>query len=186
MAYKEVKDDNPNEEDGSEIWKPEAVGEFLEGIYTELEEEVGIHDSNLYSFDSDGTLIKVWGSKVLDGLMNRISIGSKVKVVFDGIGKGKKQRYKKYRVFVDDEAGEDTTTESTQGDDVDGDALNEIEHYMDVIRKVRGKEHNPTAVEIINVAEAEELKGEDMERLKLQLAKLVKAGKIADGGKKEE
>lgn len=185
MAYKEVKDDNPNEDDNSIIWDPQAEGEFIEGTYVDVEEEVGAYNSNLYSFEDGDKTIKVWGSKVLDGLMKKVSIGNKIMIKYMGIKKGKKQRYKDYKVFEDDGTnGDDAESSEQENDDFevkDPDAANQIENYINTIRNVKGKDHDVTAWEIINLAEAEDLPKDDMLRLKEQLAEFVKGKKIPQG-----
>jgi hypothetical protein len=188
MAYKEVKGDEPKKDDNEILWEPEAEGEFMEGTYIEKEEDVGKFKSNMYDFKDGDKTIKVWGSKILDDLMDKVELKSKIMIKFNGTGNGKNGPYKKYRVFEDDGTDDpDESAEPTKDDDFevkDSDAANQIENYMNRIRKIKGNEE-VTAWEIINFAELEELPKDDMQRLKLQLAELVKAKKIPQGEKPE-
>lgn len=193
MAYKEVKDDNPNEDDNSIIWDPQNEGDFIEGIYVEKEEEVGNFNSNMYHFNSDGQIIKVWGSTVLDGLMKKVGLNSKVMIKYGGI-KGKKNKYKTFRVFEDEnykapsqepehEPESEVPDQPLDAEKTDAEAMNQIEHYQNLIQTIKGKDHEPTYWDIRTLAEAEELPAADMERLEKQLARLIVTKKIKKGVK---
>lgn len=96
----EVKREDDKEEN-STIWEPEVIGESIEGLYIEKEENVGQFKSNLYSIKtSDEVENKIWGSKVLDGLMENIEIGMEVRITFNGKQPSKtgKNPWKDYKV----------------------------------------------------------------------------------------
>ena len=83
MTYKEI---DPN------FWKPENDGDALEGVFIGAEHQVGENKSELYTLETDGNPIKVWGSTVLDQKMVAIKPGDKVKITYLGKGEGKAGR----------------------------------------------------------------------------------------------
>lgn len=97
MAYREVT--------SSPTWDFEE-NPVVEGEYIGREDGVGENDSTLYALkQTDGSVVKVWGSTVLDGRMSNVGIGQQVKIQFLGrkaspTRKGK--TYKDFAVFVDD------------------------------------------------------------------------------------
>ena len=89
----------------SETWKPEAVGDTLQGTYTSLKTNVGMNNSNIYMVTTktegkEDQLWSVWGSAVLDTKFEAIPVGSLVKVEFLGLEKGKGPKpYKNFKVL---------------------------------------------------------------------------------------
>lgn len=116
--WTEVKDENENAETEFEgkIWKPEMVDEAIIGRYVDMEENVGTNnDSTLYHIrDQKDELWKVWGSKVLDSLFQKVPLQSEVKLVY----LGKKQSkagfyYKVYKLFQKPGGGASSSSSST-------------------------------------------------------------------------
>lgn len=97
MVFKEVGTELP------ETWKPEQEGDFIEGIYTLKKENVGANKSNLYYIEVNGELKAVWGSTVLDDKMCYVSIGDKIKIIYQG----KEKKYHKYTVEKDEPESSD-------------------------------------------------------------------------------
>jgi len=97
MAYNEIDPDD------IKIWDPKKQGEELLGTYTKLQENAGKYKSNLYRIKTEkGERYAVFGSTILDDKMSGVKPNSKIKIVFDGIGEGKDNDFKKFKVFVDD------------------------------------------------------------------------------------
>jgi len=98
--WKEVERDG--EEKEKEIfWSPTAIGESIQGIYIEKEEDVGKYRSNLYTLRTDKGEVKVWGSTVLDDLMKKVPFGHEVQIIFQGTQPSKKGKnpWKDYKVL---------------------------------------------------------------------------------------
>ena len=81
--WKEVKRDE-EEKEKTKFWEPEVIGETLQGTYIDLEENVGQFKSNLYTIRTSEGEVKVWGSTVLDGLMDKVDMGLEVRITFNG------------------------------------------------------------------------------------------------------
>lgn len=92
----------------------------LTGIYVSKEEAVGLNNSNLYKIKiSDGSVIGVWGNKILDDRFKGIGIGDEVKLEYFGLVKGKTgNEYHNFKTYhrtpetgkVSDENTEETPT----------------------------------------------------------------------------
>lgn len=97
--WKEVKRDEEKFEKPN-LWEPEAIGETLQGIYIELEENVGQFKSNLYTIKTLEGEMKIWGSKVLDELMRKVDLGIEVRITYNGKQPSKtgKKPWKDYKV----------------------------------------------------------------------------------------
>ena len=83
MAYTEI---DPS------FWKPEKEGDCIEGVYIGAEHAVGENKSELYTIESDGKPIKVWGSTVLDQKMVAVKPSDKIKITYLGKGEAKAGR----------------------------------------------------------------------------------------------
>lgn len=97
-------ENNPKSEE-SNIWDKEAEP-VLEGKLTQIETSVGPNESNLYSIKKDdGTVVKVWGSTVLDDRFLGVIAGTYVRVSYKGLTKGKNGKsYHNYSVDVDQDS----------------------------------------------------------------------------------
>jgi hypothetical protein len=81
--WKEVKREE-EEKEKTKFWEPDVIGETLQGTYIDLEENVGQFKSNLYTIRTNEGEVKVWGSTVLDGLMDKVDMGLEVRITFNG------------------------------------------------------------------------------------------------------
>ena len=84
-------------------WKPEEEGAELKGILVDKEANVGPNNSKLYSIQqSDGDVIKVWGSASLDSLLGQVETDSQLVIKYLGrktnVSTGRK--YKAFEAFV--------------------------------------------------------------------------------------
>lgn len=87
---------------GGETWKPENVGDSIQGLLTAVKENVGINNSKVYMIEKEGEEepYSVWGSTVLDTKFQEISVGSEVKIEYLGQVKGKGPKpYKDFKVL---------------------------------------------------------------------------------------
>ena len=81
--WKEVKREE-EEKEKTKFWEPDVIGETLQGTYIDLEENVGQFKSNLYTLRTNEGEVKVWGSTVLDGLMDKVDMGLEIRITFNG------------------------------------------------------------------------------------------------------
>lgn len=96
----EVKKDEDEAREKPTIWDPQAAGEFITGIYIEMEEGVGQYKSKMYTLKNEKGEVKIWGSTVLDGLMEKVPLGVEVRITFEGKQPSKqgKNPWKDYKV----------------------------------------------------------------------------------------
>lgn len=90
------------QKDEGEIWKPENEGDILKGVYIQKEDEKGPKkNSRLYTIETKpGCLSLIWGAKLLDELMDKISIGTPIAIVYKGKEHPKGgNAYHKYEVW---------------------------------------------------------------------------------------
>ncbi len=87
----------------AEVWDYK-VDQELVGTYQGKEEEVGPNKSNLYSFETDGGVVSVWGNTILDTRFKNLNIGEKIKIVYLGKVKSEKtnREYHNFDVFKDE------------------------------------------------------------------------------------
>ncbi|MEK6886772.1 MAG: hypothetical protein AABW88_02990 [Nanoarchaeota archaeon] len=83
----------------------------LEGYYVGKKEDVGENHSNVYQVEADdGQVWDFWGATALDSQMNSVRLGSRIKIVYEGLKDSPKRKGKKYKdfsVFVDKELVKD-------------------------------------------------------------------------------
>jgi hypothetical protein len=87
--------------DPEDIWRPEAIGEEISGIYLRKEDNVGIYHGNKYTLETDDGEVDVFGSAVLDKKFEDVPIGYEVKIVYQGEKPSKppKKPFKLFQVF---------------------------------------------------------------------------------------
>ena len=93
----------PKRDDNEKVFSPSQAGESVEGVLVDTKENVGPNNSKLYSLEQpDGTVVKVWGSTVLDSRMEVVGAKSYIKIVYQGLGVAKAGRKapKLFNVFV--------------------------------------------------------------------------------------
>lgn len=99
MAEEQWEEVNPM---STPIWEFQKAGDEVVGILEKVEENVGPNKSRLYTLKKeDGSLVKVWGSTLLDKRFDFISLGEKVKIVYEGKKKSEKSKraYNDFKVF---------------------------------------------------------------------------------------
>lgn len=96
MSYEEV---NPD------FWIPETENEFIEGVLISKKQDVGVNKSCVYVVETSLGVKNVWGSTILDSRMDLIEVGSKIKILYKGLGekKGGKNPPKIFKVYIDRE-----------------------------------------------------------------------------------
>jgi hypothetical protein len=106
-VWKKVEGESPENDDGSEIWKPDNADAWISGEYFDKDENIGTqNNSTMYHIkgEKDGTHYKLWGSKVLNSRMDDVEIGKTVKIVYHGKTQSKGGNYYKlWDVFVAEE-----------------------------------------------------------------------------------
>lgn len=80
----------------------------VEGVLKQVDECFGDYNSNLYSIEvSEGFVVKLFGSAVLDRKLRKVPIESRIKIVYLGMKKGRKGDYKNFEVYVWQEVNEE-------------------------------------------------------------------------------
>jgi hypothetical protein len=95
------------------------VDQEFEGVFVNVETEVGPNKSNLYNFRvADGTIVAIWGNTILDSRFKNLSEGDEVKVIFLGKAKSPKtnREYNNFDVF---KAEKEIQEGADAGDDID-------------------------------------------------------------------
>ena len=94
MAYEEI---DPS------VWKYEKEGDNIEGVLVQVQKDVGVNESFLYSIDTGKGILNVWGSAILDSRMAFAKVGDKLRITYKGRGeaKGGKNAPKIFKVEVD-------------------------------------------------------------------------------------
>ena len=76
------------------------VGPVIQGFYKDKKVNIGQNDSNLYEILlSNGTLVSVWGSGLLDGKFAEIPMGCEVRLTYLGITQPKTAKGRAYQNF---------------------------------------------------------------------------------------
>jgi hypothetical protein len=96
----EVKRDVEEKEKNNK-WEPEVIGETIQGIYIEKEEDVGQYSSTLYTIKTKEGEMKFWGSTVLDNLMSKVPLGHEIRISYQGKQPSKrgKNPWKDYKIL---------------------------------------------------------------------------------------
>lgn len=96
----EVRRDEEETRRKPTIWDPQSMGDSIQGIYIEVEENVGQFKSNMYTIKNEDGETKFWGSTVLDSLMEKVPLGYEVRVTYMGKQPSKhgKKLWKDYKV----------------------------------------------------------------------------------------
>lgn len=149
------------------VWRPNTIGEVLEGEYLEFEENADSYNRNKYTFTDNGQLkdssgkpvglegrVSIFGSVTLDDKMKRIPIGASVAIIFCGekINQGVKNPTKLFTVMSDNEEEPEEETNSSeimpQDDPMARDLIKDCETFLDS----EGKK-NPSILDIANYAQ---------------------------------
>ena len=85
------------EQTSSSFWKPEQIGDSIEGELTKIED--GTYGTNYTLKQADGTNIIPGAYKALISRMANANIGDMVKIVYDGQEAPKMKGYKPTKLF---------------------------------------------------------------------------------------
>jgi hypothetical protein len=105
MAFKKVSGFQEEQKPIKEFWKPQKVGETLEGILRRVVPNRGKYrNRNMYVFENeDGEIIAVMGTTILDKVLPKY-VGKKVKIEYVGRGINKNQvEYQLFDIYVDED-----------------------------------------------------------------------------------
>ena len=82
------------------VWKPEKMGDFIEGKYFMKKTNVGENKANLYFIKrQDNDVTSFWGTTVIDDKMDiHANIGDVIRITY----LGKVKKYHDYKLEVDD------------------------------------------------------------------------------------
>lgn len=90
------------------IWKPTPEQPSIEGVLIDKKEHVGKYGSKGYIIENGQGLFLVFGTRILDDLMEYCTISKKVKITYKGV-KRDKQDTKDIKMYAV-ERGEDNGT----------------------------------------------------------------------------
>ena len=176
----------PDEDD---FWCPCDKGDWIAGIYTKKEEDVGRNHANVYTLSNTEGEHRIFGTVGLNKKMDGIPIGEyEVGIIYQG-EKPSQPPKKPFKLFQVHKRKLDATDGATPpapsgelkspgkaelADADDSDAQNTIENYEDIYKSNNFGE-KPTAQDIINLAETDpDLDQVDLSRVKAQLARNIK------------
>ena len=67
------------------VWEYKKPGDEVMGVLQKVDKDIGPNHSRIYTIKQpDGSLIKVWGTTLLDTRFDFVAIGEKVRVVYQG------------------------------------------------------------------------------------------------------
>jgi hypothetical protein len=76
----------------SDVWNYENKGDTIDGIYVGMEPKNGDMSAKYFLQNNKGEQSLVWGSAIIDSRMKLVNIGERVRIVFDGKTKNKKNQ----------------------------------------------------------------------------------------------
>ncbi len=107
---KEIKEEGNQWEEikDADLFEFKKEGDSIEGQLISTENNVGIHKSKMHSLkQSNGKMIKIWGSKILDDKLMSITFGTQIKIVYEGdIQPDKGNAYHDFKVYKQNQKGE--------------------------------------------------------------------------------
>ncbi len=183
----------------SGVWKAEAVGETLEGIYLKRVSSPFRGRNNWkYCIESDHSIavdgiVTVFGTTGLNSAMDDIPTGYKIKIVYQGekpASDPMHKAFKKYDVYAEISKSDPLYNRLCPGTEIsktsspemklkeDPEARNTIDHYIEVMKE----QHLViTCKAVILYIESDpdfDENCEDMTRVKLELVRMHKSGEI--------
>lgn len=83
------------------VWDYKKDKEIV-GIYKTALTNIGPNKSNMYHLETENGVVGVWGTSLLDSRFAQISLGSKVKLVYEGFAKSDKtgRNYHNFKTFI--------------------------------------------------------------------------------------
>ncbi len=84
-------------------WTYEKDGDFIEGFLVQVQKDIGVNKSMLYSIETPEGVKSVWGAAILDSRMVLVKVGEKVKITYKGLAEAKagKKPAKIFKIEVD-------------------------------------------------------------------------------------
>lgn len=128
--------------DVNSVWRPEATGEEIIGIYKSKETDVGQYKSKIYTLETDEGEKEVYGSKGLDGKFVDIPIGYEVKIVYKGEKPmpAPKKAFKMFQVFMRPAEGSPEAPQLKGKEDPEAEKIIEmLEEEIGAKKKGKGK-----------------------------------------------
>lgn len=183
----------------SGVWKGEQIGDEVEGIYLKrISAPFRGRDNWKYCIESshpaavDGKLI-VYGTSGLNSAMDKIPTGYMIKIIYQGEKASRDPMHKPFKIYEvyammaksdhlynefnaneKCEKKEDNSSELKDHDDPT--ARNTINNFIEILKDQKQK---ITCEAVIKFAESDpDLKAEDFTRIKLELIRMHKEGKI--------
>jgi len=91
------------QENNPEVFEFKEEGDNVMCHLIKIQEGIGANKSKMYTLESDGKPVSVWGSTILDQRMIGIKLGDLIKIVYKGHGEKKpgKNAPKIFQVLVD-------------------------------------------------------------------------------------
>ncbi len=86
-------------------WKPEKDGDSVQGVLIQKQKDVGTNNAMLYGIEkSDGKVVNVWGSTILDSRLSLIKEGTLIRITYKGLGEASAGKHapKIFKVEIDD------------------------------------------------------------------------------------
>jgi hypothetical protein len=93
--------------ENNKVWTPKKEGDFIEGVLISKEPSEKYPDNFVYNLevkDENGEIIekKVYGSSILNNIMDVVNLGSYIKIVYIGTKPSKKGADTKvFEVYID-------------------------------------------------------------------------------------
>ena len=92
-------DTGSGEQEHSEIWDFKKKKEII-GIYKKMQLNVGPNKNNMYFIETEGGLLSIWGTALLNDRFSKIPQGSEVKLTYLGKTQGESGReYHNFKVL---------------------------------------------------------------------------------------
>jgi len=170
---------------GDRLWKPEIEGEILIGKYLAKQVKADSNGRTKYTFTApDDEQISVFGTKILDPAMQKISTGCVVKITY--LGEKATGQYNDLKLFDVEKAPKDTKIEpmiiipkhkagAGLADADDPEAVNMIEHYEGILEDMHAKISKENLV--FRAESDDEFSEEEMKRFKDQLDREEEKGR---------
>ena len=82
----------------ADIFRFEKEGDEIRGKLIAKEDSMS-YDNKVYKIETEDGLRVVFGTTVLDRIMESIEVGSELKIVFTGVKESKEKGYSPYKLF---------------------------------------------------------------------------------------
>lgn len=104
------------EENKPGIFEFKEEGQSVTGVLIKIQNDVGPNKATLYTLESNGKPVNVWGCTIMDQRMVGINVGDLIQIVYKGLGeaRGGQNPPKIFQVLVDRNPSPQQATASTQ------------------------------------------------------------------------